>query len=323
MIGEFEEHIEEEVAILTRVDRNQPKQASLMMRRPNGNVRRVRISDQEVIDTNWVVGEKYRLNHIELRRRSDGGRFLFSSEETSVSRISHDAFDFLVLGDTHFGYRNRTTGVDTRYINGYEFDVLDILIELSEDWNVDGILHTGDLFDHEIGQRGFNKVKNAFSQLEDLNVKILFVMGNHDVEVENRVESIASLPNVVQIDKRNNWGNLGGVNVVGIDSNKFNSISDFEWSNFEREYGGPNIFLAHPQEVSQDKSTFEELSKTVEDEWCLFLGHSHEEEEFNFNQLSVFFTGFPAKLDDTGSVWRLRGGNGQYNIEHYYLEQLK
>jgi predicted phosphodiesterase len=318
-VGEFEEHIENEIVIITRIDIDDPKAASLRVRRSTGSTHRLRISDNEPLDIGWVVGEKYELNHIELRSRSDGGYFLIGTDETSVRRVSDEAFDFLVVGDTHFGYKNRTSNVDSRYINGYEFDVLDLLVELSDKWNIDGILHTGDLFDHKIGEYGYNNVEKKFAQLGDMGVELLFVTGNHDGKIKSRISSVTSLANIKRIDQSANWGSIGGFNFLGLNSSSFNNLSDFDWTKFEQKYEGPNVLIAHPQNVNMEPSTFDRLIDNIDEEWFIFLGHHHEEEEINKRNLRVIFTGFPSKLDDTGSVWRLRGGNGHCRIVRHRL----
>lgn len=319
MVGEFEKHIENEVVILTRIDVNEPKVASLRVRRSNGTIHQFRLSDNEPLDISWVVGEQYELKNIELRSRSDGGHFLAETDKTSVRRVSNDAFDFLIVGDTHFGYRNRTSNVDSRYTNGYEFDVLDILVELSDKWNIDGILHTGDLFDHEVDKYGYRNVEEKFAQLGNMDVEVLFVTGNHDVKVNSRISSITSLDNVKRIGQNTNWGSIGGFNFLGLNSSCFNEISDFDWKKFEQKYEGPNVFIAHPKSIEMKGSIFDQIIKNTNEEWFIFLGHQHEEGELNEKNLRVVFTGFPSKLDDTGSVWRMRGGNGYCRIVRHRL----
>ncbi|WP_256403876.1 metallophosphoesterase family protein [Halorubrum salinum] len=319
MVGEFEKYIENEVVILTRIDVNEPKVASLRVRRSNGTTHQFRLSDNEPLNICWAVGEEYELKDVELRSRSDGGHFLAETDNTSVRRVSNDAFDFLVVGDTHFGYRNRTTNVDSRYINGYEFNVLDLLVELSDKWNIDGILHTGDLFDHRVDKYGYNNVKEKFDQLGDMDVEVLFVTGNHDNKVESRISSISSLPNINRLDQTANWGSMGGFNILGLNSSSFNNISDFDWTKFEQKYKGPNVLIAHPKSIDMELSTFDQLIKDTNEEWFIFLGHHHEEGEIDEKNLKIIFTGFPSKLDDTGSVWRMRGGNGHCRIVRHRL----
>ena len=318
---EYEKHLEKETVVLANIDRDEPKRASLMVRRPNGTTVRASLYDRNGIDTDWIIGAEYEFRNIELKSRTDGGRFLSSSGEFSVRKTSEQSFDFLILGDTHFGYRNRTKNVDTRYINGYEFEVLENIIQLSDSWDVDAVLHTGDVFDHEITNHGYKKVESGFRRLGEMNVDILFVTGNHDQEVMDKISSIEELPNVKNLDYKSNWGTVGGYNVVGRGNNDFNSLFDLDWQEFEDEYGGPNILLSHPEDLGEKPSTFDELAEDTNKRWIIFFGHDHKEKEFEVSNLRITHTGFPAKLGNGGSVWRLQGGNEYHCITSYPLKK--
>lgn len=321
MTDDCEKRIEREVVILTQVDRNSPRKASLMIERPSGQVRRISLYDQEGIDVEWVVGEKYELNNVKLMSRSDGGKYLTSSGEASVNRLTYDSFSLLVLGDTHFGYRNRVNNVDTRYTSGYEFDVLESLVKLSKEWNIDGVMHTGDVFDDSIAQKGYNHVENVLRKLDKLGVHVRFVTGNHDQRVKNKISSISSLSNVRRIGNSANWGKLGGFNIIGMKSNDFNDTTDFNWSEFESRYDGPNIVLAHPTNVEQNISEFKLMYENIEKKWILFFGHHHKREKIHGDKLKIIFTGFPAKSDGSGNVWRVCGGRGYCRITRHSLRK--
>lgn len=324
---EHKKHVEKETVVLADIDNDEHKKASLMVQRPNGNIVRASLYDRNGIDTNWIIGAEYELRNIELNLRTDGGRFLTSDGGFSVKKTGECSdfdFDFLILGDTHFGYRNRSRNMDTRYTNGYELNVLDRIIQFSDSWGVDAVLHTGDLFDHKINARDYKKVESSFRRLGEMDVDILFVTGNHDQEVINKIRSINELSNVKRLDDKSNWGTVSGNNVMGRGSNDFYSLSDFDWQKFEEEYGGPNIFLAHPEGLDPDSSTFSELPEKIDKRWTMFFGHHHEEKEVwgsNLSNLRAIYTGFPAKLDDGGSVWRLQGGNGFHRITSHSLKK--
>jgi predicted phosphodiesterase len=160
---------------------------------------------------------------------------------------------------------------------------------------------------------------NLFRQLEDLDISVRFVRGNHDQRVKDRISSIHSLVNVDRLDQSTNWGSLGGFNIIGQGSDNFNEVSDFNWSGFESKYGGPNILIAHPKNIERDESVFEKLLKRIEKRWIVFFGHQHEEGRFDTERLRAIFTGFPAKTDDTGSVWRVRGGNEYCRVTRHSL----
>lgn len=260
---EHEEWINNETVVLTEIKVNEPKKASLTVRRPevlNEPTVHARLYDRDGISTDWVVGEKYEFQNIELKSRTgdDPGLFFSGHKETSADRLTYDAFDFLIVGDTHFGYQNRNRtnshwprrgGSDSRYCDGYEFEALKSIVNLAERWGVDAILHTGDVFDDKITNQQYRTIESAFHYLGELDTDIFFVAGNHDMNAKDEVSSITTMPHVSRIDKKSNWGTMGGFNVIGQAYNDLVSLTDFDWAGFESEYGGPNILLAHPKET--------------------------------------------------------------------------
>jgi len=322
MIGDFEKHIQKEIMLLADITRDRVKEASLILQRSNDKRYRLHIYDKNGIDTDWVIGEQYEVKNVEIRSRSDGGRFLSDTKKTLLNRLTYDSFDFIVLGDTHFGYRNRKNHVDTRYINGYEFDVLNAIVEEAQRKEVDAILHTGDLLDEVINSYGYNKVKKKLNHLKKLNIYFSFVLGNHDEKIKDDLSELTKIKNVRRIDDENNWGSVSGFNIIGKNHNTLSELEDFDWIGFEEKHGGPNMLIAHPTDVPQERSVFEDLSEKLNKRWVMFLGHKHEKEEFCLPNMRIIFTGFPAKLDDQGSVWRVQGGNKKYKISRSRVRTL-
>jgi len=334
---EHEEWINNETVVLTEIRDDKPRKASLTVRRPdvlNEPTVHATLYDRDGITTDWVVGEKYEFQNIELKSRTgdDPGLFFSGHKETSVNRLTYDAFDFLVVGDTHFGYQNRNRtnpqwrsrgGPDSRYRDGYEFDALESIVDLAERWGVDAILHTGDMFDHEVTSQQYSTIEHAFQNLGELDINIFFVAGNHDMNVRGEISSITTMPHVSRIDKKSNWGTICGFNVIGQAYNNFVSFTDFDWAEFESQYGGPNMLLAHPKENPPlSRYGFKPVLDEINEDWIMFLGHHHEEESFNWGRLQVIYTGFPAKLNDGGRVLRARGARGEYNVSSHKLRPL-
>lgn len=329
-----EEYIESETVILTEIKTDDPRVASLMVQRSeksNEPIVHARVSDMDGISTDWVVGEKYELQNIELKSRTgnDPGQYFSSCKKTSVKRLTYDSFDFLVVGDTHFGYVNREethtrhvgrNGIDSRYRHTYEFEALNSIINLAKKWDIDAIFHTGDVFDHNITSHQYSAVERVFQYLGELDVNVFFVLGNHDKHAHDEISAINALPHVYRIDKKCNWGTTCGFNIIGQSYDDLVSLSDFEWSEFEHKYGGPNILLAHPEHTpSLEKSGFNRFTEVMNEKWIVFLGHRHEEESCKWGELQVIYTGFPAKLDHGGRILRVRGGRKVCSVSSYEI----
>lgn len=74
---------------------------------------------------------------------------------TSATDQSGDQTQFLVLGDTHVGYRHRSTSKKSKWADSAD-DLVEFrrAMSLARDLQVDAVIHAGDVFDHQNTQRG-------------------------------------------------------------------------------------------------------------------------------------------------------------------------
>lgn len=306
----LEATIDSETVVLSRIDTAVSSTNEILwVKRENGNKVRLRLSSSVGIDINWRIGRKYRLENIELRRAAEN-RALHDTESTTITAVS-DSLNLLFTGDTHIGYCHRDQSRHRKYSHKDEYDFFNRLIDQLSEGDYQSLIHTGDLLDHGVRQKGIKYVHRLASQL-DSNKKIKFVTGNHDKEVSEAVSSLCEHPQVEQIEFE--ICTRAGYNIILADFSQFSELNDFHWREIEQQYGGPNILVAHPENVKQSELHLKDLQNELTEQWILFIGHRHKGRKYQFDNLTVIFTGCFIFRDKYPTVWNLEAGYGEYEI---------
>ena len=92
-----------------------------------------------------------------------------------------------ILGDTHFGMRNDSLAFHAVYRKFYEETFFPYL----EENGIDTIIQLGDLFDRRkyINFHTLNLVREYFfDQMRDRKIKMITILGNHDIYYKNTLE---------------------------------------------------------------------------------------------------------------------------------------
>ena len=136
--------------------------------------------------TEWEVGVTYVIRGGYGQTWNDGtSKKLHSSKKWSADRVdtSHDC-RLMVMGDTHIGRANhpskpyRSIDCVGRFREAVE-------VGLTHD--VDGIVHTGDVFHDAVTRSECRTVDETFERMREYDVQFSYVLGNHECERGTRL----------------------------------------------------------------------------------------------------------------------------------------
>lgn len=106
------------------------------------------------------------------------------ARENSGGTTSAGEATVLFVSDTHLGYENRVTtgsGSTVSWIRDLSSSATFKRIrDLAIERDVDAIVHTGDVLDHEVDQDTLNVVESALEALSVFNVPVYCIIGSHD-----------------------------------------------------------------------------------------------------------------------------------------------
>ena len=94
---------------------------------------------------------------------------------------------FILIGDTHFGIKNFNEAFFKNQLKLFNEQIFPYM----KDNNIEYIIQTGDLFDNRVTiDINFldTFMKNFVNILEEKNIKLVTILGNHDVYFKNRVD---------------------------------------------------------------------------------------------------------------------------------------
>lgn len=88
------------------------------------------------------------------------------------------------ISDTHLGYQNRVKaggGGNTQWVRrSDDLAAFQAILHRAKRERVDAVVHTGDLFDHDVDQNVLTESIAALSLLTDHGIPFYFVLGDHD-----------------------------------------------------------------------------------------------------------------------------------------------
>jgi predicted phosphodiesterase len=106
------------------------------------------------------------------------------ARENSGGTTSAGEATVLFVSDTHLGYENRVTtgsGGTVSWIRDLSSSATFKRIrDLAIERDVDAIVHTGDVLDHEVDQDTLNVVESALEALSAFDIPVYCIIGSHD-----------------------------------------------------------------------------------------------------------------------------------------------
>ena len=138
----------------------------------------VKIWHTHDMDTWWREGQQYLLRNGRGTRRSDGEVLLHSTGDFTVHR-PEGVVDLLAIGDSHIGRENRPKDSGDPYHTARQFVAA---IGYAVRYDVDAVIHAGDLFDDNPNMEDLAIAKSGFDILGENEIPFYFVYGNHGVD---------------------------------------------------------------------------------------------------------------------------------------------
>ncbi|MFD1641796.1 metallophosphoesterase family protein [Halohasta litorea] len=245
-----------------------------------------------------------------------------------------DETAILFVSDTHFGYENRITtgsGKTVQWIyNLSSVDTAKRVVEIAIDRDVDAVIHTGDILDHEVDADTLSAAAFRLELLSERRIPVYCIIGSHDhtsyepmhsksvngiawlkEQIQNgRLTELSTSPTSVADGPVDAYGISAGN--VGIDDvGKFHSRkwtpSDIE---FEAASTGPNVLCLHdgvtPYRGSDADVNIDRLlaeSRVSFD--CVLVGDEHRPKNNDFDSGYVFETADGTPVLYTGPAARI------------------
>ena len=144
------------------------------------------------VTTDWDVGTTYAITGGRAKRYVDASGpelRIHSNAYFAIERVTatSDPLQLLVVGDTHVGYRHRSPSTKPPWAR--EIDnkqTLSRCLARARDFDVDAVVHAGDVFDHGITPKDRDHVRKEIRRTHDAGIPVYFIYGNHDNEAGNR-----------------------------------------------------------------------------------------------------------------------------------------
>lgn len=176
------------ITVIVDEVRTNPKSrrdAELSVRDEDGAELTVIIWETHQIDQSWEEGATYELTGARGKRYSTRSGTSVEVHSTKVfSAQQLDATNttrILVLGDTHVGYRHRSSSDKARWAKNVNArDVFIRCLDRARKLDVDAVIHAGDVFDHENIRGDRNAVGQAISRTVSAGIPFYYIFGNHD-----------------------------------------------------------------------------------------------------------------------------------------------
>ena len=144
------------------------------------------------VTADWDVGTTYAITGGRAKRYIDASGpelRIHSNADFAIGRVTgpSDPLRLLIIGDTHVGYRHRSSGAKPPWAR--EVDnrrALSRCFARARDLDVDAVVHAGDVFDNGITPEDRDHVRKEIRRTHDAGIPVYFIHGNHDNEAGNR-----------------------------------------------------------------------------------------------------------------------------------------
>ncbi|TKX79925.1 DNA repair exonuclease [Halorubrum sp. SD626R] len=218
----------------------------------------------------------------------------------------------LFVSDTHLGYENRAvtgSGKTVSWISEVSStDAFTRIATIAIEQDVDAVIHTGDIVDHEVDQETLDSAASRLEILSKVGIPVYCIIGSHDrtsyaPQHENSVNGIAWLQQqvrkgtLVELSTSPTPVAGGPLDAYGIpagntgidDVAKFNPLG---WEASNMEFGssspGPNVLCLHDGVTPyRDRSTADIdldqlLTRSGISFDCVLVGDEHRPKDDDF-----------------------------------------
>ena len=270
----------------------------------------------------------------------DGMDILLDSERVRQARGNtgrreiDDETTVLFVSDTHLGYENREKtgrGSTVPWISQLSSEeTIKRITQIAMERDVDAIIHTGDILDHEVDQATLDAVETFLETLSGLGYPVYCIIGSHDHNSVNP-QHHDSINGISWLKLQVNKGHFtelstsptsvagGSVDVYGISAGNvgINAVGKFyprEWESSDITFGaasnGPNLLCLHDgltpyRGIDADVDLDQLLAHSPVSFDCVLIGDEHRPKNRDFENGYSFETNDGTPVFYTGPAMRI------------------
>lgn len=252
------------------------------------------------------------------------------ARENTGRETGDDAVTVLFVSDTHLGYENRSTiksGNRVPWIREISsVGAFTRIVEIAIGQDVDAVIHTGDILDHEVDQETLAAAAVRLEQLAEAGIPVYCIIGSHDHN-SYAPQHLDSVNGIAWLQQQVAKGNLvelstnptpvagGPLDAYGIsagntgidDVTMYKSLAwDLSEIVFNSSSPGPNVLCLHDSVTPYRSSSNAEidldrlLARSGVSLDCVLVGDEHSPKDKEFengysfettNGTPVFYTG--------------------------------
>ncbi|MDB2247381.1 metallophosphoesterase family protein [Halorubrum ezzemoulense] len=257
------------------------------------------------------------------------------AQENTGREPEGDAVTVLFVSDTHLGYENRAvtgSGKTVSWISEVSStDAFTRIATIAIEQDVDAVIHTGDIVDHEVDQETLDSAASRLELLSKVGIPVYCIIGSHDrtsyaPQHENSVNGIAWLQQqvrkgtLVELSTSPTPVAGGPLDAYGIsagntgidDVAKFNPLG---WEASDMVFGssspGPNVLCLHDgvtpyrSRSTADVDVDQLLTQSNVSFDCVLVGDEHHPKNNDFDTGYTFEAADGTPVLYTGPALRI------------------
>lgn len=289
------------------------------------------------ISGDWHTNSKYKITGGRIKRYDDvsGPEVrIHSNDQLAIERLDTTS-RFLVIGDTHVGYRHRNRSKKPTWARSVDARKgFNQALDYAQENSVDAILHAGDVFDHNATESDCLAVTEALVEPLRANIPFYYIEGNHDTN--DGMKSLKQFASGAEMRLRLNTDPVSlenpTVNLYGIDHTAGN-LPDTDLSSVSSMPQGWNVLVLHetPYPVVDEQGTLvyddgtdvseflAAVSPTID---LVVTGHMHVGKRGRIyeHDVPVIITGPTARIskykqDNSPSIWLVTVSESSLTID--------
>jgi hypothetical protein len=232
-----------------------------------------------------------------------GAPYLQNTQDTVIAEATDVQYDLdlLIMGDTHIGYRNLPENIRDHGKNSCR-RAFKKLIQGSIAEDIDGILHTGDIFESsEPTDADYEWVKNQLETLQQADIGFVYIRGDHDPSQQG--ELFPELDHVMHLGTDEEQ-QVAGFSFIGYDHDQVSHPRDIPVGDYNKK-----LIFIHPADLNCKPVYGLDVPDTECTQAAIFAGDCHTTGKRIYQETPLVFTGSPAGMN------RLREGSSFYRAK--------